>query len=78
MALLLYSLIVLWFAQVGVHCYKPPDRPWYTKKAHPSFFDMRTTLRRETLRAEILGNPGTHRPSEKIIHLIQIATESSA
>jgi hypothetical protein len=32
MAMLLYSLTVLWFAQEGHTLYKPPDRAWYRHK----------------------------------------------
>lgn len=46
MALLLYSLLVIWFDRVGHLCVQFPDRPWYTKKAEPSFADMLSTLRR--------------------------------
>lgn len=46
MALVLYSLIVAWFHQVGHKHVKFPDRPWYTKKSEPSFGDALTTLRR--------------------------------
>jgi hypothetical protein len=46
MALVLYSLIVAWFHQVGHRHVQFPDRPWYTKKREPSFADMLTTLRR--------------------------------
>lgn len=46
MALVLYSLIVAWFHRVGHKHVKFPDRPWYTKKAEPSFGDALTTLRR--------------------------------
>jgi len=42
MAMLLYSLIVLWFASVGHRQYQPPNRPWYPHKAHASFADMLT------------------------------------
>jgi len=52
-AMLLYSLIVLWFAQVGHKLYRPLDRPWYTKKERPSFADMLRMLRRESLLATI-------------------------
>jgi hypothetical protein len=46
MALVLYSLIVLWFHQHG-HCQVEfPDRPWYPKKEEPSFADQLSTLRR--------------------------------
>jgi hypothetical protein len=46
MALFLYSLIVLWFHQVGHRHLHFPDRPWYRRKEEPSFADMLTTLRR--------------------------------
>jgi hypothetical protein len=46
MALVLYSLIVLWFHQVGHRHVQYPDRPWYFHKEEPSFADMLTTLRR--------------------------------
>lgn len=46
MALVLYSLIVAWFHQVGHGHLRFPDRPWYRKKREPSFADMLTTLRR--------------------------------
>lgn len=46
MALVLYSLIVAWFHQVGRQHLRFPDRPWYRQKREPSFGDMLTTLRR--------------------------------
>lgn len=46
MALVLYGLIVAWFHQVGHRHVRFPDRPWYRRKAEPSFADMLTTLRR--------------------------------
>jgi hypothetical protein len=46
MALVLYSLIVAWFHQVGHRHLQFPDRPWYRHKEEPSFADMLTTLRR--------------------------------
>jgi hypothetical protein len=46
MALVLYSLIVTWFHRVGHAWVRFPDRPWYRKKAEPSFADLLTTLRR--------------------------------
>ena len=47
-ALVLYSLIVVWFHQVGHAWLHFPDRPWYKKKVEPSFADLLTTLRRVT------------------------------
>ncbi len=49
MALLLYSLIVAWFHQEGHRHLKFPDRPWYSHQEEPSFVDMLTTLRRQSL-----------------------------
>jgi hypothetical protein len=46
MALFLYSLVVVWFHQVGHRHVRFPKRPWYKRKQEPSFADMLTTLRR--------------------------------
>lgn len=45
MALVLYSLSVLWFHLVGHTFVAFPHRPWYKKKSEPSFADILTTLR---------------------------------
>jgi hypothetical protein len=55
MALVLYSLIVVWFHQTGHRFVKFPDRPWYRKKHEPSFADMLTTLRRKSWQDNIQG-----------------------
>jgi DDE superfamily endonuclease len=57
-ALLLYSLIVLWFAHAGHPLYRPLVRPWYRHKVGPSFADMLRTLRRESLLATISEQVG--------------------
>ena len=46
MALILYSLVVVWFHQAGHQFVRFPFRPWYRRKEEPSFADMLTTLRR--------------------------------
>lgn len=48
--MLLYSLVVLWFAEHGHALYKPVERPWYRQKRRPSFEDALTTLRRACLK----------------------------
>jgi hypothetical protein len=48
MAMFLYSLTILWYAQHGHAQVQFPERPWYTHKSQPSFADMLTTLRRVT------------------------------
>ena len=71
LAMLLYSLIVLWFAREGHRLYKPLDRPWYTTKSEPSFADMVATLRQQSIRQKVfslaLRGPG----SRKIIQLLE-------
>jgi hypothetical protein len=48
MALIAYSLVVIWYVQKGQHLRiaKPIQLPWYTTKSAPAFSDMLATLRR--------------------------------
>jgi hypothetical protein len=55
LALVLYSLIVVWFDQVGHARLQFPDRPWYKKKVEPSFADLLTTLRRVSWQERFAG-----------------------
>lgn len=48
MAMLLYSLTIVWYATKGHADLQFPDRPWYGWKKEPSFADMLTTLRRKS------------------------------
>ena len=65
MALVLYSLIVVWFHQAGHRHLEFPDRPWYRKKAEPSFADMLTTLRRLSWQDKFRGLPLPSRLAKK-------------
>jgi hypothetical protein len=56
-ALVLYSLIVLWFHRAGHRQLQFPDRPWYRRKQEPSFADLLTTLRRASWREKIRTLP---------------------
>lgn len=71
MAMLLYSLIVLWFVREGHRCYRSLERPWYTTKSQPSFADMLATLRRVSLREQVsswgLGGQG----SRKVLQVLE-------
>lgn len=63
MALLLYSLVVLWFDAGGHEQMRFPQRPWYRRKCEPSFQDMVSTLRRlswEEKIAEVVAVNGPH------------------
>lgn len=46
LALLLYTLVVVWFHVAGHLFLRFPKRPWYQRKQEPSFADLLTTLRR--------------------------------
>jgi hypothetical protein len=71
MAMLLYSLIVLWFVDQGHRHYRTIKRPWYTTKQHASFADMLTTLRRETIREHVLSLPLTGPGSRKLTQTLE-------
>lgn len=57
LAMLLYSLTIVWFAQQGHTLYRPLHRPWYRHKVRPSFADMLATLRLACLHAPISATP---------------------
>lgn len=65
-AMLLYSLIVLWFAQTGHRLYRPLRRPWYATKTHASFADMLATLRDASLRQFFSETPAKGKGSQKL------------
>jgi hypothetical protein len=51
--MLLYPLVVLWFAKEGHRRYQPLDCPRYVSKAQPSFADILVTLRRQSARQKV-------------------------
>ena len=55
MALILYSLVVVWFHQTGHRFVRFPVRPWYRTKHEPSFADLLTTLRRVSYEEKTAG-----------------------
>jgi hypothetical protein len=57
MALILYSLVVVWFHRTGHPLVRFPFRPWYTRKREASFADMLTTLRRVSYDEKTEGLP---------------------
>lgn len=67
-AMLLYSIVVLWYVKHGhgtpADIY--PRRPWYRHKAAPSFADMIATLRRATLHRRLSTEVGGRRAPGKI------------
>lgn len=77
MAMLLYSLIVLWFAREGHRRYQPLECPWYISKTDPSFADMLATLKRESVRQRILSlrliGPGSRKIKQLLENVVTMA-----
>jgi len=60
LALVWYTLVVVWFHRSGHLFLRFPKRPWYRHKQEPSFADLLTTLRRvsyEEKTQQLLPNP---------------------
>jgi SRSO17 transposase len=80
-AMLLYSLVVLWFSREGYEHYRAPLRPWYNGKtagpAGASFAQMLATLRARSVRSEVLSMGLHGRGSRNVlyafIHAIKLA-----
>lgn len=64
-ALVLYTLVIVWFHVTGHAHLRFPHRPWYQRKQEPSFADLLTTLRRvscEELIGQLEQNPSQLKP----------------
>jgi len=75
MALVLHSLVVLWFERGGWELLSFPERPWYKRKKEPSFADMLTALRRQSWleKLALLAPQGS--PQEKqALELAEVAS----
>ena len=63
-ALLVHTLIIVWYARHGYDRSDIEDRraaePWYTSKAEPAFEDMLIKLRRTLIAARISGASAAH------------------
>lgn len=71
MAMLFYSLIVLWFAREGHRDYQPLMLPWYESKTDASFADMIGALRLQSTRKTLLSLPLRGPGSRKIKQLLE-------
>ena len=78
MAMLLYTLIVLWFVREGHHRYQPALLPWYQSKTRASFRDMLLTLRRESIRQQLLSLGLSGQGSRKVLEILETAVSQAA
>jgi hypothetical protein len=76
--MLLYTLVVLWFADEGHRDYQPVDCPWYRSKAAPSLVNMLTTLRLQSVRQKVfelpLAGPGSRKVQQLLENVLTLAT----
>jgi SRSO17 transposase len=77
-AMLLYSLIVVWFARTGHTLYRPLHRPWFTQKVQPSFADMLRTLRIESLRAKVSATLPEGQGRRNLEKMLETAAQMAA
>jgi len=70
-AMMLYSLIVLWFVQKGHQHYRPSKRPWYPTKERVAFCDMLVTLRRISIREQFLAIGLSGKGSKKALETLE-------
>lgn len=73
LAMLLYSLVVIWFAKEGHRSCRLPNHRWYPGKQEPCFADMLRTLRLESVRKQVLAIAPTGRGSRKLTKLLEHA-----
>jgi hypothetical protein len=78
MAMILYSLIVLWFVREGYRHYHLTTFPWYPSKARASFRDMLLTLRRESVHQQLLSIGLSGHGCRKVLELLENAVSQAA
>lgn len=76
--MILYSLIVLWFAAVGHRRFRPPVRPWYRHKAGVCFTDMLNALRVQSVRTQVLSLRVQGRGCKKLMKTLLNAVQQAA
>ena len=78
LAMLLYSLVVLWFASNGHRGYQAPNRPWNRSNTRASFADLLAMLPCQSLKAHVSSYPLSGRGSRKVIETLLQAVQRAA
>ena len=77
-AMLLYSLVVVWFAAEGIKTWSAPKLPWYPSKRQPSFADMVATLERNRLEEGIFSHLSARRLRKRVHRALVCAAQIAA
>ena len=76
-AMLLYGLIVYWFATKGHQQFRRTERPWYTRERQPSFREMLAALRHESITQQLsqlpLSGPGFKKIKQTLQNLARLS-----
>lgn len=76
-AMLLYSLVIVWFVEEGHRRHHFTVRPWYRRKTRATFTDMLAILRHETIREHLfdldLSGPGSRKIALTLENLAALA-----
>jgi DDE superfamily endonuclease len=78
MAMLLYSLVVVWFAREGQAHFLPAWRPWNRHKVRPSFADMLATVKQASLQEGFSQASLSPRAHENLLSALLITAQASA
>ena len=78
MAMLIYSLVIIWFAREGHRHWQPADHAWYATKRNPSFADMLAELKRRSVRRYILSLPLDTLGPRKLFRMLENAVNLAA
>jgi hypothetical protein len=76
-AMLLYGLIVYWFATKGHQQFRRTERPWYTRERQPSFREMLAALHHESITQQLsqlpLSGPGFQKIKQTLQTLARLS-----
>jgi len=76
-AMLLYGLIVYWFATKGHQQFRRTERPWYTRERQPSFREMLAAQRHESITQQLsqlpLSGPGFQKLKQTLQNLARLS-----
>lgn len=78
MAMLIYSLVIIWFAREGHRHWQPADHAWYATKREPSFADMLAELKRRSVRRYVLSLPLDALGPQKLLRILENAVHLAA
>lgn len=77
-AMLIDSLVIIWFAREGYRRWRPADHAWYATKRHPSFAVMLAELKRRSIRGYILSLPFNRLGPRKLFLILENAVSLAA